>query len=288
MSKRKVQQAGRHQPRLKIKSLLGLALQHPEDDDRYWEAVVKLREYRSPEQLHWIAKASKSPNWRKRQLAINIVCQLSHPGDANRQLVIPNLQRLAEQVLADGLRDEQWLVQASALYGLGHYRVESCLPTMLDFVSHPEARIRHGLSFALGGYQQMDAAAGLLRLMVDSDEEVRNWATFGLGSLCELDSPEIRAGLLLAARESNPEIRGEALVGLAQRRVAEVKPLVLAELDGSFHGSWAIDAAAILADREFLPHLERLRKHPEIVANSYFSSVLEDAIQACAHEQAAN
>ena len=288
MNKRKAQQAGRHQPRLKIKSLLGMALQHPEDDDRYWEAVAKLREYRSPEQLHWIAKASKSPNWRKRRLAINIACQLRQPGDANRQRVSPNLQRLAEQVLTDGLRDSQWRVLASALYGLGHYQVAKCLPAMLSFVSHPEVGIRHGLAFALGVYQQIEAAEGLLCLMVDSDENVRNWATFGLGSLCELDSPEIRSGLLLAAQASNPEIRGEALVGLARRHVAEAKPLVLAELDGDFHGCWAIDAAAILGDRDFLAHLEKLCQHPEIVADSYFTSVLEEAIQACSHEQAAN
>lgn len=288
MSKRKVQQAGRHQSRLKINALLGMALQHPEGDDRYWEAVAKLREYRSPEQLHWIAKASRSPNWRKRQLAINIACQLRQPGDANRQLAIAGLPQLAEQVLADGLRDRQWRVQASALYGLGHFPVAKCLPAMLSLVSHPEARIRHGLAFALGNYQEMPAAEALLHLMTDHDNEVRDWATFALGSLCELDSPRIRAGLLAAAADEDPEIRGEALVGLAQRRVAEAKPLVFAELDGDFHGSWAIDAAAILADRDFIQHLERLRAHPEIASDSYFSSVLEDAIQACSGEREAN
>ena len=272
-----------------LKSWLGMALQYAEDDDRYWAAVTELRNYRSPEQLAWIVKASHSLNWRKRQLAVNMICQLRRPEDVNcSRDDIPGFSTIAEQVLSEGLRDSQWRVQASSLYGLGHYSVANCLPVMLTLIAHPEARMRHGLAFALGRYQEASAAEGLLQLMADSDEDVRNWATFSLGSLCDLDSPAIRAGLLNVSQDANPEIRGEALLGLAVRRAPEAKALIMTALLGEFHGSWPIDAAAILADRDLVPSLEKLREHPEIVSNSYFSSVLEEALTACSQGEAVN
>jgi HEAT repeat protein len=266
-----------------VRSLVGMALQSKEDDELYWECVGKLQLYRCEDQVVWIRRNFESRNWRKRVLAVNIICQLGRP--LKDGLPWEPLQlELAREVLGRALRDQHWRVVEAGLFGLGHREFPEHLPEMLRYIDDPHEGIRHGLSFSLGGYPQPEATEALLRLMHDEAREVRNWATFGLASLSEQDGPAIRDGLLAASGDADPEIRGEALIGLAQRRDERVKERVMRELQGEFHGSWAIDAAALLADQGFLPALESLKTHPEVLADGYFSFVLADAIAACASE----
>lgn len=264
-----------------VRSLIGMALQNRETDDVYWECVGELRLYRSEDQVVWIQRYSDSRNWRKRVLAVNIICQLGRP--LKDGLPWEPLQlELAREILGRALRDKHWRVIEAGLFGLGHREFPEYLSEMLRFIDDPHEGIRHGLSFSLGGYPQPEATEALLKLMQDEAREVRNWATFSLASLSEQDGPAIRDGLLAASGDADPEIRGEALIGLARRGDERVRERVMQELQGEFHGSWAMDAAAALADQGFLPALEALKTHPEILADGYFSSVLADAIAACA------
>lgn len=263
-----------------VRSLVGMALQNREEDDVYWECVGKLQLYRSEDQVVWIRRNFESRNWRKRVLAVNIICQMGRPLKSGLPWE-PQQLELAREVLGRALRDRHWQVVEAGIFGLGHREFPEYLPEMLRYIDDPHEGIRHGLSFSLGRYPQPEAAKALLTLMQDEARDVRNWATFGLASLSEQDSPAIRAGLLAASGDADPEIRGEALIGLARRGDERVRERVMQELQGEFHGSWAIDAAAALADQGFLPALEVLKTHPEVLADGYFSSVLADAIAAC-------
>jgi len=53
--------------------------------------------------------------------------------------------------------------------------------------------------------------------MTDVDDSVRDWATFGIGSLCDIDTPELRDALAARLADADEEVRGEAVVGLATR-----------------------------------------------------------------------
>ena len=104
----------------------------------------------------------------------------------------------------------------------------------------------------------------LLLLSSDTDRDVRNWATFGLGSLSEADTPEIREALSNRLADDDEEVRGEAMLGLAIRGDVRVVPLILAELEGDEVSSLTVQAAAEMPDRSYLPHLEELREaNPE-------------------------
>lgn len=65
------------------------------------------------------------------------------------------------------------------------------------------------------------AAQALMELTQDTDEDVRDWATFGLGVFGQLDSPEIREALVTRLSDTNADVRAEALAGLAARKEKE-------------------------------------------------------------------
>jgi hypothetical protein len=54
--------------------------------------------------------------------------------------------------------------------------------------------------------------------MEDPDDEVRNWATFGLGTQCDADSHEIREALRKRLDDSFREPLDEAVWGLVKRK----------------------------------------------------------------------
>ncbi len=62
-----------------------------------------------------------------------------------------------------------------------------------------------------------DAVDVLAVLSRDPDTDVRGWATFGLGSMIDRDTAQVRAALIARLDDPDADTRGEALVGLAAR-----------------------------------------------------------------------
>ena len=60
--------------------------------------------------------------------------------------------------------------------------------------------------------------------------DCRNWATFALGALSELDSPAIREALAARLADADDEVRGEAIGGLAKRQDERAVDAILGEL----------------------------------------------------------
>ncbi len=79
--------------------------------------------------------------------------------------------------------------------------------------------------------------------MDDADQEVRDWATFGLGTLGESDSPEIREALFHRLSDGNDDVRQEAMAGLAKRGDQRVLPLLIQTLEDPPVSDCIIEAA---------------------------------------------
>ncbi|MCU1496485.1 MAG: hypothetical protein JWM47_438 [Acidimicrobiales bacterium] len=177
------------------------------------------------------------------------------------------------------------LVLDSAVAALGLLGDQAALPTVLAMAAHPSYRVRGSVARALPslvgegaviaeGDPVLDA---LLALSVDGDAEVRNWATFGLGSRLAGDGPAVRAALDARLTDPDDDTRAEALVGLARRHVPGLVPAVVAALSADAVGRLAVEAARELAAPELRPALEGLVGWWDVDLD-----LLEAALQACA------
>jgi len=217
-----------------------------------------------------------------RILAADILAQVRF-GDERQEaravaLLLPALEREREPE-----------VLACLIYAFGHTPDERAGPLLLALQNHPSGNVRFALAYALPMYEGSATVSALIRLSSDPDEDVRDWATFGLGSQIERDTREIREAL--AARLSDPheDVRAEAMIGLAKRNDARVAPALLQELQS--HASeardqWpllrdaiaeAVAAASRTSDPSWLPLLAKLQE-----LELFDAAQLEAAITRCA------
>jgi hypothetical protein len=100
-------------------------------------------------------------------------------------------------------------------------------------------------------------ASGLLRLleaMGDTSDDVRDWATFGVGTQLDVDGHVIREALAKVLFDDHHDARGEAVVGLARRRDPRAFAAVQAALESGHVSKEIIEAATYVAS----PELTRL------------------------------
>jgi HEAT repeat protein len=183
--------------------------------------------------------------------------------------------------LLHALRDPEDSVVQSAIFALGHRASPRAIDALLPFVTHPFADLRDAAVHGLMPHDIPRVVEAMIKLSRDSDRDIRNWATFTLASQFDSDSPALRVALHERLAESDPEIRGEALIGLARRRDTSIAPAILRELESDFHGDWAVEAAGLLGDSRFLPALTELGQRLTGENAVYFRGSLQSAIAAC-------
>ncbi len=242
-----------------------------DDDDRISLAVVHYRGGQTEFDLGCYYAASQDA--LDRVTGADVLAELGWGVDAFHDESLEVVLRLV------GDPDERVIVAAA--YALGHRRSARGIPVVLPLICHPNAEVRYAVVHALTGQEEGAALAGLIVLAGDADRDVRNWAAFGLGTMSDMDTPEIRDALARLLDEPDAEIRGEALIGLAKRHDPRAAPALLRELAGPFHGNWCLEAAELMGRPELLPLLLKLRKKLCPKDRASFSKDLARAIAAC-------
>jgi len=211
------------------------------DDDAPWEAVRELRRIATDEVFDRAVEWCRSNNPLKRARGVDVLAQFGrtseHPSHACPQdsfLVIASLLKTEQELMP--LRSE--------IFALGHIGDARAVRVLSRFQSHSEPEIRFALACALGNFPSDPAAANVLvQLTHDEDQDVREWATFGLGALGEKDSPEIREALWDRLSDSFEDVRQEAIVGLVRLRDERVLTALLLALEQEDVPNIVIDAA---------------------------------------------
>ena len=150
-------------------------------------------------------------------------------------------------------------VTAHIVESLGHGWTDAACRAVLPLAGHATAVVRLAVTQALHlpddpnlAQQTLDA---MVRLSADVSDDVRDWATFTLGSQFDVDSRDVRAALADRLDDPSEAVRAEALVGLARRHDDRALDAARAGLSNDQTGALTFEAARLLADPVLHPLL---------------------------------
>jgi HEAT repeat protein len=184
-------------------------------------------------------------------------------------------------ILIQLLYDPDPYVIYCAAFGLGHRGDSRAIPHLIKLTGHEDPFVRYGVAFGLIGHDDERAISSLIQLSRDSDHDTRNWAMFGLGSQTEMDSPAIREALIDGLADPDPEIRGEALVGLARRKDPMCLDALLKEWELDTISILSLEAAEHLAEPKLVPYLKKFQLTLNLAEDKSFENQLGRAMSAC-------
>lgn len=196
-----------------------------------WDAVAELRRRGNWLTFERARVWCGSEDALRRARGAAILCQLRQPR-RNKPWGDPLFAaKSCDLILSMVGRELSEMALGSQIAALGHLGDSRAIAILLLFVGHPSADVRFDLAYALGQLaNDANAIPALQRLMEDEAKDVRNWAIFGLGSLCTADSFELREGFLAHLTDPYFDARLEAIEALAQRQDRRVVPALIKAL----------------------------------------------------------
>jgi HEAT repeat protein len=257
--------------------LIELALTESETQAREYITVLHFRA--NLKVLQAAQKLCQSKNKKERELGADILGQLGIPNRAFPEESLQTLLKLLEQETSTD-------VICAIGFALGHLQDYRGIKPLVKFKNHPNADVRYSVVFGILCQENELAINTLIELSSDEDEDVRNWATFGLGSQIDTDTPAIREALWQRLinektdRDETYEIYGEALVGLARRKDERVIEFLLQELTSNCVGYLALEAAEEIGDFRLYPALVNLREWLNEDKDLLFISMCDRALLA--------
>lgn len=191
-----------------------------DEDEALWEAINFLH-WRGTREVFEAARSLTESNQAvDRERGVRILGQLGIP--------VRSFPEETFNLLADLLRAEKDPEVLFAIgSALGHMADPRAVEILAPLKNHRDFRVRWGVVLGIIGHDEELAFQTLISLMHDPHELVRDWATFGLGTLTDHDTPAIREALLRRLTDRDEVVRAEALKGLAERRDPRmVDPLI--------------------------------------------------------------
>ena len=219
------------------------------DDELPWKAVQTLRRIGTRHVFERAAEWCSSENPLKRARGMDVLAQIGRTSEHPHNN-FPDESFLIVSELAQ--RESDPLPLLSAIHALGHIGNPLALGLVIQNLTHENPEVRFAVAFALGNFaDDPRAVQALMALMQDTEENVRDWATFGLGVLGDADSSAIRDALCKRITDPNRDVHAEAILALSKRKVLWAVPALIAELNHPDISDRLKDAAeAFLSDNE--------------------------------------
>ncbi|MBD8389500.1 hypothetical protein [Dysgonomonas sp. BGC7] len=248
-------------------------------DKTYWLNIAELRIRATPAFFEQCILLTESNIPKKRMIGVDILSQL-------RDSV--SIKPYSKKVLIHFLNllkvEKDLSVIKSILYGIGHNNDNLVSNEDIEYLTNywlnKNSCVREGVVLALLGIDNPIAIDTLIKLSEDRYSNIRNWATFGLGSQIERDTPEIRHALFLRIYDKHQETKYEAILGLAKRKDSNIKNVIEQEILSQSYGTLLLEAVEKLQDVVFLPLLEDTLKRyrNQLNVNNQWNDRLEHCI----------
>ena len=209
---------------------IAAALAEPPDSHERWDHVLSLQRRGDEATFQAAIDLLDSPEPAGRILAANVLGQLGVEAGV-RVEQRPFRRATGELLVARIEREEDPEVLKAFAHALGHLQEPRAIPALRALRDHPDPRLRRAVAFGLFGLDDDLAVSTLIDLSRDVEAEVRDWATFGLGTQLERDDALLRSALLARIDDADDNTRAEALRGLAGRGEKRAVAPLLSELD---------------------------------------------------------
>lgn len=173
--------------------------------------------------------------------------------------------------------------RATTVSVMGDLDQAEALAFTVAHAEHPDPDVRLAVARALpsvAGPEWLDlahpAVTTLMLLTSDEDADVRDWATFGLGTQVKVDGAAVRQCLLARADDSHEDTRAEAIAGLARRHAPGITRRIREALCADTVGRLTVESACALGDPSLAEPLAALANWWDVDVD-----LLEDARRRC-------
>jgi len=219
----------------------------------YWDNISELRKRPNQYVFEKAYEFAKSNTDKQKIIGIDILQQLGFDPRYNKTQTVELHFELLEKTQSN-------TVLKSLLHGIGHNNDElsdNHISKLIEFKDQTDIDVKHALISAISGVENPKAINVLIDFTKDKTSSIRNWATFGIGSLIESDNNDIRNALWNRINDNDFETKSEAIVGLANRKDQRIKDIIISELENGDYGSLLFEAILRLNDKDFLPLLNK-------------------------------
>lgn len=217
-------------------------------DDSYWACVHELQSRGSPEVFHESVRLCGLNEVKRKILGIDVLAQ---PGALDNPFKEKSLSLLHSILNTDSRAS----VLHSTLVAISHLQeIEDSrgMRRIRELANDPDEHIRTGAVAVFLGRTDSRSISTMIKLSGDSLSEVRDWATFGLGTLIDINTSAIRNALASRLQDPDDETRCEAILGLAIRKDSRVREPLRKELNKKNVWSLAVEAAKEYGDSSLL------------------------------------
>ncbi len=242
----------------------------------YWNNIRVLRSRPTIEVLNKSIELTHHSDAKARRIGIDVLAQL---GISPRPFYDQSNKCFFELLNIENNPK----VLMSLFYAIGHNNEKLSniqIEKLCEFVDSPNELVIEGLVHALLGIDKPKAIDALIKLSTHKLSHIRDWATFGLGSLVERDNKKIRVALWNRVNDKHNDTKAEAILGLALRNDSGIIDIIHREVLSEEYDTMLLEAIIAINGIDLLPvlehHLAKLRNNQDI--NADWLSGLENCI----------
>lgn len=219
----------------------------------YWDTIRELRNRVNQEVFDKACKLANSSSDKEKIIGIDVLAQLGFNPRFNKTQTV--------QLYFELLNKEQSpIVLHSILSALGHNNEDlnkEQVSKLTEFKNHRYSDVRYGVVHALSGVENDLAILTMIELCEDKHSDIRDWATFSIGSQLEMNNETITNALWKRVDDEDENTRFEAIAGLSKRKDPRIKDILKEELKKiDDQGSLILESIEAFNDMDFVQLLE--------------------------------